>query len=182
MRSKRSSQLGASLIEIVVSIFVLSIGLLGMAGMASVSSANNKMSQIRSTANLLVSDYADRARSNLTGFDAGSYALSDVYEYRTTLRAVTGCNNAMTAACNATAIATFDKDQWRNTLMRRLPGGNAFATTNYQVNGNLRSLDLWIMWSEVETTDAFGLNNVYLCPTAANAPSSVRCLYFRIAL
>ena len=57
-------QKGSSLIEVLVAIFVMSIGLLGMAGLTAASSSYNKLGQIRSTAMLLVSDYTDRARAN----------------------------------------------------------------------------------------------------------------------
>lgn len=187
MTARKSSliarhQKGASLIEILISILILSIGLFGMAGMATVASGNNKLAQIRSTANLLVADYADRARANLAAFDTGDYAMTTAYAFPTGLTAETGCTNASTNACNPTTMASADQIQWRNTAMRRLAGGNGFVTTSFQPTTNLRTMDMWIMWAEAETTSEFGLGNVYLCPAAAAAPASVKCLYFRIAL
>jgi type IV pilus assembly protein PilV len=178
----KSRQRGTSLIEILVSIFVLAIGMLGMAGMAAVSSGNNKLAQIRSTANLLVSDYADRARANLPGFDTGQYEITAPYTFPTALQAETGCTNASTAACAPVAMAALDEAQWLNTLMRRLPGGNAYVLTTSLAAGNERTMDIWIMWTEAEAVDPFGFGSVYVCPAAAAAPGNVRCLYFRVAL
>ncbi|MBS7807512.1 type IV pilus modification protein PilV [Variovorax sp. PCZ-1] len=179
--SYRSGQSGASLIEVLVSILLLTVGLLGMAGLAAVSAANNKLAQIRSTSNLLVSDYVDRARANLIGFDSNQYELIDTYAYPSAAVTESGCTNASTDACLPVTMATLDKAQWRNTLRRRLPGGTAFVNT-FPNAGGIRTMDIWIMWAEAESTDSFGLSNVYLCPAAAAAPSSVRCMYFRVSL
>ena len=178
----KSKQNGSSLIEVLIAIFVMSIGLLGMAGMVSVSSSYNKLGQIRSTAMLLVSDYTDRARANLTGFDGTGYSKGTAYASSTTLDAESGCTNASTAACNASDLAALDKTQWLNLLRRRLPGGDAYVVSSFTAATNERFMDIWVMWAEVEQAAGLAIATGNTCPTGAAAPSNVKCMYFRVAI
>ncbi len=179
---KKSTQNGTSLIEVLIAIIVMSIGLLGMAGLTASSSSYNKLGQIRSTAMLLVSDYTDRARANLTAFDNGLYAKTSAYAFSTTLAAQSGCTNASSAACNPSGMASLDQTQWSNLLLRKLPGGNAYVTTSFSSTTNERFMDIWVMWAEVGQEAGFAIASGNTCPTAASAPSSVKCMYFRVAI
>lgn len=60
------SSAGFSLIEVLVSIVVLSIGLLGTAGLMSASLKNTNTAFYRSQATFLADDIVDRLRANLT--------------------------------------------------------------------------------------------------------------------
>ena len=182
METMKVKQKGSSLIEVLIAIFIMSIGLLGMAGLVAASGSYNKLGQIRSTAMLLVSDYTDRARANLIGFDASKYAKSTVYAYSTTLDAESGCTNAKTAACSSDDIAALDQTQWRNLLRRRLPGGDAFVVSSYTAASGERFMDIWIMWAEVNQAAGLAIATGNKCPSGASAPSGVKCMYFRVAI
>ena len=72
---------GASMIEVLVSILLVSVGLLGIAGLSGATFSYNKASQMRLTGIALVNDFADRARVNVYGYDLGAYdiALGDSF-------------------------------------------------------------------------------------------------------
>ena len=175
-------QKGSSLIEVLVAIFVMSIGLLGMAGLTAASSSYNKLGQIRSTAMLLVSDYTDRARANLTGFDNAKYSKSVAYAYSTTLATESGCTNASTATCDSDTLAALDQTQWLNLLRRRLPGGDAYVVSSYTSANSERFMDIWVMWAEVGQAGGFAIATGNTCPASALAPGNVKCMYFRVAI
>jgi type IV pilus assembly protein PilV len=175
-------QRGSSLLEVLIAILVMSVGMLGMAGLTAASSSYNKLAQIRSTSMLLVSDYADRARANITGFDAGDFAINTTYTNTRTLLTATGCTNASTAACNSTTMATLDKNQWRNLLRLGLPGGDAYVITGTDANTGQRNMDIWVMWTEIGQATGFAVAGNNACPTAATSDTAVKCMYFRIAI
>ncbi|MGA8514097.1 MAG: type IV pilus modification protein PilV [Burkholderiaceae bacterium] len=176
-----SRQRGSSLLEVLVAILVMSVGMLGMAGLTAASSTYNKLSQIRSTALLLVSDYADRARANVPGFDSANYAKTTTYQYSKTPVTATGCTDA-TVPCDAATMAALDQAQWINLLRLNLPGGDAYVQTTADLFNNQRTMDIWVMWSEVEQASGFAMLGNTSCPAAATTSAAVKCMYFRIAL
>lgn len=104
----RTPQQGATLIEVLVAIIVLSIGLLGMAGLQAASVQSNYSAYYRSQATILASDIADRMRANR------SVALSGTYDL-----------NALTNEHSATASrADKDLNEWL-LQVTRLPEGQA---------------------------------------------------------
>jgi type IV pilus assembly protein PilV len=99
--------LGASMIEILVSVLLVSVGLLGIAGLSGATFGYNKASQVRLTGIALANDLADRARVNIYGYDLRAYdiELSDVPS--TTPVVVPDANLDLSPAdlANATAVA-----------------------------------------------------------------------------
>ena len=72
------SQAGSSLIEVLVSIFILSFGMLALGAMLSFAVQMPKLSGYRSTATNLATAHVERIRANPNGFatDAYTSALS----------------------------------------------------------------------------------------------------------
>ena len=103
-RIQQQSSQGFSLIEVMVSMVVLSIGLLGVAAMFinSIQSANT--SYLRSQAVIYGYDLADKIRANPDALSSyGISALSDISTSST-------CNSA---ACTATQMAQDDLSDWK---------------------------------------------------------------------
>ena len=73
---QRRSVRGATLIEVLVAIFLLTVGLLAMAALTTSATGYNKLSQLRGTATMLADDYAEQARANLRAFDVSYYEMS----------------------------------------------------------------------------------------------------------
>lgn len=137
-------QAGFSLLEILVSIVVISLGLLGLASLQATSLNNNQSAYLRTLASQQAYDMADRMRANLAGVTQGQYnnlngALATIWSTKPNL--VPACLNAN---CTASALATEDYRQWRAANDRLLPSGsgtvclasNASPDTVYPCNSN----------------------------------------------
>lgn len=72
--SPSADQRGATLIEVLVAMLVLSIGLLGLAGMQMTALKSNQSAYYRSQATVLAYDIIDRMRANRAD------ALNGVYD------------------------------------------------------------------------------------------------------
>lgn len=113
-------QQGASLVEVLVAILVLSIGLMGMAGLQSRTLKGNHSAQQRSEAVLLTHFIFDAMRANLSAAHNGSYALT-----RT-------CSTPSTA----TSLIENDHRAWMQAMKKSLGdvsstcGSLAFDTTS----------------------------------------------------
>ena len=111
-----NSASGFSLIEVLVSILIVSIGLLGVAGLFSSGIKSTDSAYVRSQAVLLAYGLADRIRANPAVL--ASYALAA----DTTLSAP--ANNCASQTCSSTQLAAADLYDWK-TGITELPGGVA---------------------------------------------------------
>lgn len=102
-------QQGATLIEVLIAVVVLSIGLLGLAGLQATSVKSNHSAYQRSQATLLAYDIADRMRANRTE------ALTSAYEV----------DFPSSSTSNTVSGTQAQKDiaEWLNNLARTLPDG-----------------------------------------------------------
>jgi len=174
-RLARKHQTGASLLEVLIAILIMSFGITGVALLMAATIQYNKTSQYQMVALQVATQLAESMRANTDGFMADSYAKTDTYSSNVAAASLPSCAN--TSACTSSEIATIDKAQVANTLRLALPGGDF----NVQRNGS--RADIWIMWMEPKTAAsmAFGAAN---CRAAA-LPSSgdqPRCLYLRAAI
>lgn len=97
-------QRGATLIEVLVAMLILSVGLLGLAGMQMTALKSNQSAYYRSQATVLAQDIIDRMRANRTE------ALNGVYD--TALKNET-CNPKITPSGT---LAQKDVAEWLNSL------------------------------------------------------------------
>lgn len=102
-------QRGATLIEVLIAIVVLSIGLLGLAGLQVTSVQSNHSAYQRSQASLLANDLADRMRANRTEALTNAYVAD--YVDSSSSHTVTGTRAAK------------DLAEWLNSLALKLPDG-----------------------------------------------------------
>jgi type IV pilus assembly protein PilV len=192
---------GVSLIEVLVSIVIASIGLLALAGVNASSVRYTKMSQYRATAALLASEMGERIRANkgvpaslgppavvATGLFAGNYSFTADFAGQAPSPVVpvltsAPCSNPNAAgdSCSVADIAALDLWQWRVQVRNLLPQGSAFISTDAANS----AVDLYVVWRD----PAVASNDE--APAAANecakglnsaADPSVRCSYFRIHL
>lgn len=68
-------QQGATMIEVLVAIVVLSVGLLGLAGLQSVGLTHNQSASFRSTATMMSYSILDSMRANRFAASNGSYNI-----------------------------------------------------------------------------------------------------------
>jgi type IV pilus assembly protein PilV len=131
---KRSSE-GFSMVEVLVSVLVLSIGLLGLAGLQASSLRNSQSAYFRSQATEMAYDIADRMRANLAGASTAGGQL-----YDNTGKTSTSDNgheseydsehssteaSCETNACSPSEVAAYDVKAWGDHLVI-LPGGGGW--------------------------------------------------------
>jgi len=192
---RRRLSLGVSMIEVLVSIVISSIGLLALAGVNAASVRYTKMSQYRATATQLANDMGERMRANRgspasavapikpdTGFFAGSYDFaSDFAGQATPVTLPTEQCNAAGSSCTPAQIAALDLAQWRILVRDQLPEGSVFLVRqSAQI-----AMDLWVVWRDPAVADSDESPALAAeCPDALsrNSDLSIRCSYFRINL
>jgi len=123
---------GFTLIEILVTLVIISVGLLGIAGLHSMSLRNNFDALIRSHASALADEIADRMRSNRTRALAGDY------------------NVALGVTRSGMTQADADLIAWKARLATQLPGGDGSVV---QAAAPSRLVTITIQWGERGQTD-----------------------------
>lgn len=98
-------QLGFSLMEVLISVIVLSIGLLGLGGLQMTSLKGSNNSHFRTVASLAVTDLADRMRANPIAIAAGQY---DSVFVMSTCKVPPEKFCEATVVCNPEELATYD--------------------------------------------------------------------------
>ena len=169
---------GSSLLEVLVSIVIASIGLLGLAGINAAAVRYGKLSQYRAIATLLVGDITERMRANNGAVTAGNYQF--LQDYATQQAAIAAVNPACDSAantCNSVQMAAADIAAWRRTVRSSLPGGSVRLVLT--ASG---ASDLWVIWTDAGNEHIL-TGGALECPAALGltaADSNVRCLYFRV--
>jgi len=128
---------GFTLIEVMIAVFILTVGLMAMGAVQMVSMRSGGDSFMRTQASIAASDMADRMRANITGVNAGNYA------------AVAGPPvnpgfNCIAATCTAAQIAQLDAFQWLNSLTANR--GLARATGTVACPGGGVTCTITVMW------------------------------------
>lgn len=179
----KTKQRGATLIEVLVSILLLSLGVLAMAAMQANAVQYGKASEFRSLATLLANDLADRMRANNpSGADMSAYNLTDPYVPLTSApaEAATACN--ATHPCTFAEMAAFDLAQWRRNVFNQLPQGTAFVSMS-AAGVAPTTADIWIAWTDpASASGGEKTPAVDACPSTFKQPDKVRCMYFHIVL
>ena len=121
--SHHSRQLGASLLEVLVAILILSFGMLALSGLLAFSVQAPKLAAYRATATSLAASHIERMRANPAGFGLDSY--KETMTYNTTLPTLTPCAYP---ACTPDSIAAFDKSDTNATIRRQLGPTSRWAT------------------------------------------------------
>lgn len=108
------SQRGFSLIEVLVSMVLLSVALLGTARLTTLSFKNTNASYYRSQATVLADDILDRMRANIVEARAQYYDMSAGPTY----------------AGGGNAVTVFDTADWAASVAATLPEGVGVVDVN----------------------------------------------------
>lgn len=114
IRTEFIDQSGTTIIEVLVSLLILSTGLLGMLGLQTMSLGNTQTSYLRTQAGVMSADVIERMHANVQGVAAGSYTA-------TTGQLSEACLSAV--GCSSNALAMHDLAEWRAALAAGLPDG-----------------------------------------------------------
>lgn len=184
IRPPTRHQRGTSLIEILVSILILTMGVLAMAGLHTASLRYSKTAEFRTTAVHLAEDLAEKMRTNTTGVINGNYTRQVAWTADLPAQDVPAitCDAACAPAQIAQEVAANDLAQWLNQARTALSGAGLYVQP--AIAGSAR-VDLWVSWLEpdgnVENAAAEAqINAAYACPAAMNGPANLRCLRLRV--
>lgn len=194
LKTNIKTQKGNTLIEALVSLTILSFGLLGIAGLLLASSGQQKNSQSYGVASILVNDITERMRANRIDLTLANnnYITSNITTYQQALTNAqnvrAGTNNGDASNCNIVGgncsapgvLATSDLQTWLTRVNTELPGG---AGRILQLNqDDITSRQVVIMWNDKATSAAENANTAVdnvNCPAnvlGTNTPITVRCI------
>lgn len=135
-------QQGFSMIEVLTSVVIFSVGLAGMASMSLASLRSTADGQFNSQAMLIGEELADSMRANLSGYESNNYAV---------LPETTDKLCTTDSKCTATEQAQYDSGKWRTHALTELPGGIAHICMDSTPNdGN----------PGAEACDGLGMNTI----------------------
>lgn len=194
---------GASLLEVMVALSVLSVGLLGMVGLQTATTKYRVNVEAYGVAAHLISNLTERIRVNPVaagdGFNTQDASVKSLYVLRSNWSTQLKDNvivekNCEKSTCDFSQRAAFDMAVWREQVRASLPQGSAI------VDGDRKSgIDITLMWMDkgmaVDSVDkdkgeinrilekspqcGTGVEHVAVygcCPEIAAAPEGVRCL------
>src|SRR3569833_866562 len=98
-----TKQRGFTKIEVLVSVVVLSVGMLGVAGLQATGQSTNHSAYLSRQATALAYDMIDRMCANITVITSGAYIA---FNTSTINYCIPGC---ITAGCSAANMAAYDK-------------------------------------------------------------------------
>lgn len=176
-------QKGASLIEVLVSILLLSFGLLSLAGLHAYAIQMPKLAAYRATASSLANSYVEAIRANPQGFANGGYDEVLYYTGGRDLPSVSG--GCVYPACTADTLAALDKMNMKFAVRSELDAGGMRLERPATVGGvtNVNQGNLWVFWLEPSTSSVVDSANSDNCPPQINSfVPRPRCLYIRFQL
>lgn len=193
----RNIQTGASLIEVLIAILILSFGMLALGSMMSYAVQLPKLAGYRSSATTIASGHIERMRANVVGFTTGQYASATIvgephtYNVQNWQILQDHPSACVYPACTATTTAYADINETHAALRRELPG---YAGMRVTCSGACNSMsrpegDIWIIWSEPTTFAGLDAGNTDECPNPSDTPTFTaftspkpRCLHIRFKL
>ena len=129
----RNFQGGMTLIEVLVTLVLISVGLLGIAALQVTTLRGNQEAYVRSQASALAGDILDRMRANQRGVQLGQYATPGA------AAVADGVGIAGTDGGN-------DMVAWQAAIDASLPGGNPQG--EIEVTNDRRVVTVRIRWGE----------------------------------
>ena len=120
---------GFSMIEVLITLVILSIGLLGIAGLQLAGLQSNRSAYYRSQATIIAYDMIDRMRTNVDGVAANHYDDLDSGTMPTTPPTCIESANG----CSAASLADNDLQEWVTANLSLLPAGSGSVTRNGKI-------------------------------------------------
>jgi len=180
---------GFSLIEVLVSMFIVSMGILALAGLLQSAARYSKQSEMRSTATLLANDIGDHIRANGDGATKKAYDLTLAFPATAASDKRTTAGDLCNAECGSTELAYVDMALWTARLLATLPSGTPYIKYNDNIlSGGTQSgtVDVWVAWKDPNTTKSGASTErpAGECPAGLNVSTdtSVRCVYLQVGL
>lgn len=172
--SKRQ-QSGTSLIEVLIAMFLFSIGMLPIGLMLAQAVQLPKLAGYRATATLLASGHIERMRANRTADHRSDLNFDDSF----TPLALADCAYPN---CTIDTLSAMDKAHTQKLAREQLPAGGLQVSCDATpcTAGNL-----WVLWQESGSPAALKAQLSDDCPPQVSerfTNSPPRCLYVRFSL
>ncbi|MGH8279473.1 MAG: type IV pilus modification protein PilV [Gammaproteobacteria bacterium] len=149
----RRSAAGFSLLEVLISLVVLSVGLLSVAALMSTTLKSNDSAYMRTQAEVEAYNILDRMRANNAAVAAGHYIYTMPGAPSDANRPSTTCTGA-TAGCSSADLADYDLSQWQHDLAKRLPAGRGSIVTSPIANGTGIKVTVTVLWNDSRASHA----------------------------
>jgi type IV pilus assembly protein PilV len=183
--STRNQQRGSSLLEVLISVLLMSFGMLALAGMQAYSVAAQKNAANRAVASALATELAEIIRLNPKGLADGNYDVALMTNAGTPALAPCAYPNCTTPAALAAADITAFQSRVRSLLPQ---GGVELARPLLSTT----QANIWIIWEEasvldntrkVAGVDQSAEQTADNCSTTAKALATLpRCFYMKVQL
>lgn len=142
MNTIKQHQIGSSMIEILVAVFVLAAGLLGLASLQMISLKNINNAQFHTLATTYAYDMGERIRSNQEGLSGYNNLLSTVADPSCT-------------TCTPLLMAQLDGYEWNQLIQSAvIDGGLPEGKGTVTKVGSLYNIT--ITWKEQQRTNSGG--------------------------
>ena len=182
----RNIQRGASLIEVLIAILILSFGLLALGGMLSWGVLMPKLAGYRATATNLASSHIDAMRANPLGFQSDMYnaALNETAGWSSTAIALSSSNCGFASTqCTPQTLATADTNIFRKAVRRDLPSGDIVVRCSTSPCTSASYGELWVIWKEPGSAmDVSGSDDCPATAVSLYTNPKPRCLYVRFQI
>lgn len=129
------------MIEIVITMFLISIGLMGLGALQINAMKFQKSASQRSEATQSAYDLSERIRANGRGVAASDYVYTTAYA--TTVSHLHITPECAITKCTPNEVARIDLSQWLRNLSSRLHGG-----AGYVIKNSVGGYDVTVMWRE----------------------------------
>ena len=126
-------QIGVSLIEVMIALFILSIGMLGQAKIQALGVRAGTDANLRTQATYLLNEMMERLRANRPAADSEYYASINYASIDCNVAPAKVCSEstASTAAeCTTNELADEDAIYWFCDVMDTLPNGNVAVSAS----------------------------------------------------
>lgn len=140
---------GFSLIEVLVTMLLISLALLGTSGLQAYALKLNQGGQFRTQAVLLASDLSERMEANKSAAVAGNY----VYTCPAAATPASAACGPSGAACSPSALATYDLLQWQASVASTLPQSTCAVVQSNP--GNPSTYTISITWVDRQTDTTY---------------------------
>ena len=168
-----SLQRGATLLEALVAVLLVSLGLLALGGMMAYAIQIPQMAGNRSVAVDIGTELIERMRANVAAYNASTNAYTTSLIYNSDLNSdIPEFNDCIFPNCTASTLAAMDL-AWAQRQIRLQLGAGGFSIEPATSTAPGR---LWILWREVNTMGTALKGD--LCPIAASSyiTPQLRCL------
>ena len=118
--NQKHRQVGASLVEVMISLLILSMGLLGMAALQGLGTQYGNEAYFRSQAIVQTYDLIDRMRANSAAVAAGRYEQDPIPTTYTV--------DCIRNECTTGDLANYDLVNWNQLNSELLPNGTGIVT------------------------------------------------------